>query len=294
MADFSREAIIFFTHIWNPTIGARVDKLLREKPENADLFVMADQTTGRLTADDMPRGVGFFGFQHSVRARFKKGCERFPGLFPGNTDTAMLAFHAAHPSYAWYLIVENDVVFTGHWQVFFSGLAATNADFMATNVFRRSETEWELWSTLQAPEAIPASETLRAFMPVCRFSNRAFKVLGEAYRCGWAGHSETTVPTVLNRSGLTIEDFGGDGPFVPEGKTNRFYTSSPQNNDPSPGTFVWRPSRDLPGDRPDTLWHPVKWPEAEDWDVRPSGSLRWRMRLRYWAFRRWLARRLGH
>ena len=80
MSKPSRLAVIFFTHIWNPTIGARVEKLLREKPQWADVFVMADQTTGRLTADDMSAGVGFFGFKHSVRARFKKGCERFPSF----------------------------------------------------------------------------------------------------------------------------------------------------------------------------------------------------------------------
>ena len=293
MSKPSRLAVIFFTHIWNPTIGARVEKLLREKPQWADVFVMADQTTGRLTADDMPAGVGFFGFKHSVRARFKKGCERFPSFFPGNTDTGMLSFHAAHPDYAWYLIVENDVVFTGDWQVFFEVLAGTEADFMATNISRRSDIDWALWSTLRAPVALDAAETLRAFMPVCRFSNRAFEVLREEYKRGWAGHFETTVPTVLNLKGLTIEDFGGDGPFVPEGAINRLYTSTPQSGDLSPGSFVWRPSREVAGDRPDTLWHPVKWPDAGDWETRPTGSLMWRMRRRYWTLRRRLSRSRG-
>jgi hypothetical protein len=66
------------------------------------------------------------------------------------------------------------------------------------------------------------------------------------------------MPTLLSRAGFELEDIGGNGSFTKPGNINRFYQNTPISDSYAPGTFVFRPVRNAPGSKSNTLWHPVK------------------------------------
>ncbi|MBW7850593.1 MAG: hypothetical protein H3C38_08870 [Rhodospirillales bacterium] len=171
-------------------------------------------------------------------------------------------FQRAHPEYEHVWIVEYDVDFTGSWSEVFDAFSSNDADLLATNIHRFADNPgWWNWRGVRGPGGRVATEALvRVFMPFSRMSRRAYATLDAAYRQGWRGHYECTVPTILTQAALRIEDIGGDGEFVRPANRNRFYTSTPTVNDLSPGTFVFRPVMAAAGGRPNTLWHPVKPP----------------------------------
>ena len=113
-----------------------------------------------------------------------------------------------------------------HGTSFFASFEETEADFLSTTVFRRSSNpSWMHWPTLRVPPSIGLSSTnlIASFMPIYRISRRAAQAIDHAYQSGWSGHCEVTWPTIINRAGFSIEDFGGDGEFLREPNRNRFY-----------------------------------------------------------------------
>ena len=75
-----------------------------------------------------------------------------------------------------------------------------------------------------------------------RFSSRALHLVEFYRRNGIDGFCEMVVPTLINISGYTVADFGGDGEFTPPPWQNDLYSS---------GTFT------------DSVLS--KWGETESW-----------------------------
>jgi hypothetical protein len=182
------------------------------------------------------------------------------GLRPGNWDFAILDFYRTRPGYEHYWRVEYDVRFTGEWRSFFHACASSNADLLGTTLLRRKDSPpWFWWSSLGRPDAaLDHDKTIRGFFPVARLSRRACSLLDTSYQAGWYGHAECVMPTVLAHHGFEVADLGGRGEFVPAGHEDRFYLNTPSDKCLQPGTFVFRPARRSPGERPNTLWHPVR------------------------------------
>ncbi len=178
----------------------------------------------------------------------------------GNAELPLLLFFAAHRHYAHYWLVEYDVQFSGSWRDFFGWFDNSNADLLGTSLIRQTEyPEWNRWQSLVVPSRLANDgDQLRGFFPIYRVSNDALRCLDDCYRQHCQGHMETLVPTVLHRSGLRLEDIGGDGEFVNPANINRFYTNHRLTDSLSPGTFVYRPVRHTIGAEPNKLWHPVK------------------------------------
>lgn len=182
----------------------------------------------------------------------------------GNTDLIGLHFFRANPEYDRYWFLEYDLRFSGSWATFFSHFEGSDADLLAAAIRRgTTQPDWYYFPSLQVPEGVERpglAELFACFTPLSRISNRGLREIDQAYRAGWAGHCEETWPTILNRAGLTIEDFGGAGEFVRPENRNRFYTNNPLHVDLAPGSLVFRPVRFCAGFRRNTLWHPVKPP----------------------------------
>ncbi len=179
----------------------------------------------------------------------------------GNTDLIALHFLCSHTAYDNYWFIEYDVRFSGAWHEFFASFEETEADFLSTTVFRRSSNpSWMHWPTLRVPPPIGLTSTdlIASFMPIYRISRRAAQAIDHAYQSGWSGHCEVTWPTIINRAGFSIEDFGGDGEFVREPNRNRFYTNTLLDPNLAPGSLVLRPARAFTGLKKEKLWHPVK------------------------------------
>ena len=98
---------------------------------------------------------------------------------------------------------------------------------------------------------------------------------GEVY--GWVGGS-CSEPTVVREAGLVVEDFGGEGSFVPPGRERTTYIGKSPKGRPADLTFGFRPVRDRyfhedprGFETPGLLYHPVK-PGVAAW-TRESMNL---------------------
>ncbi len=98
---------------------------------------------------------------------------------------------------------------------------------MATNISPKPDVpKWDHFNSFHTDKPLSETDITRAFLPICRYSDIGLEALEERYARGWFGHPEILVPTSTTDAGLTLEDFGGDKPFVSPQNVNRFYTAS--------------------------------------------------------------------
>jgi hypothetical protein len=270
------EAVLLMTHLLDDCVEARCRRLMAEAGRPVTILYNRADDPDRARA--LPPDLPVFAFDGPEMRRLgfpRKG--RFPSAC--DVDCFVLLYAEARPLPERLWVVEYDVDFSGRWSALFDAFLDSGADLLATTVLRHAATPgWENWKTVRSPAGRPDPDRLlRAFLPCHRVSRRALGALKAAYRAGWSGHYEATVPTVLAEAGLAIEDMGGDGEFVRPGNRNRFYTNTPAAADLSPGSFVFRPVRRTCGPEPGWLWHPVKPPRsASGWATgRRARFLRW-------------------
>lgn len=255
--------VLYMTHMYDEVIAGEYARLKRQCEPNYDVRLLYDASNWRTRrARKRTDAVGFRPARILRQLGRHMPKDKAKTLWPGSSDLVAIAYALTEPAYEFYWLVEYDVRFTGAWSYLFNAFADNRADLLATAMCcYRDNPDWHWWPALRtAGIELSEQERIRSFMPLYRISNRALQTLRSAYRQGWQGHYECTVATILNQQGLSIEDIGGNGPFVAPHNVNRFYTSTPRGADLPPGTFVWRPVMNVPGDKPNTLWHPVKPP----------------------------------
>ncbi|MFC7738424.1 hypothetical protein ACFQX4_22010 [Roseomonas sp. GCM10028921] len=260
-----RGVILVTTHFVDRWMRCYYRRLLREKPENYDLFLLVRTEDGAPATDLRLNSIcASHGNlrQLGYPSKCAHGTDAQRDFYhAGNVDLPLLNFHRQHPGYDLYWNIEYDVGFSGNWSTFFSATEKSNADLLATCLRRRAEhPDWFHWHTFAAPEGqgFDNAELITGFMPIFRASARAIAAVDAAYRAGCSGHLEAVWPTIVEAAGLTVEDIGGEGSFVAPGNTNRFYTSSPLAPGLAPGSVAFKPVRLRPGREPNMLWHPVK------------------------------------
>jgi hypothetical protein len=180
-------------------------------------------------------------------------------IVPGNCIFPILLFAREHPvGYIWK--VEYDTRFSGDWKFLFQQFVNNESDLLGTTIYRYDfRPEWNWWKSLKAPNrSLDTKLLLRGFFPVFRLSQKAYRILNDAYEEGWSGHYEVSIPTILNYYGCSIEDIGGDGEFVKPGNRNRFYTNTPAAPGLAPGTFVCPPHDCNDSSVSNLLYHPIK------------------------------------
>ena len=268
-------AVLFLTHFVNSEILDRYRRLKGALAGRHRVFYAQDLLSRvahrRITRDLEP---DIFLFDRALLARlpYERARERWEGasVVPGRVDLVPQLFRRLHPEFERIYLVEHDVVSGEDWRRVFAVLDESPADLLATNVTRRDEhPRWNLWRELQTPGTPlpPPERQVRALMAFCRYSRAALLALEEAYAAGWRGHFEALVPTACLAAGLSVEDIGGEGPFVPPGRERRFYWSDRLvvQHQPAAGTFVYRPAQ-IPIAGEHWLWHPVK--VAPDFDLK--------------------------
>lgn len=260
------DVVLFTSHVASPMILRAFRRLQAEAPAWLDVRFLMHLPAG---APPAPNIIGVTDADLrclAYRAKLPGGQVR---IVPGNADLLVLWFARTFPAYERYWTIEYDVDFSGNWATFFDAFGPHDpTDLLAATVCRYDDTPaWRHWGSLVAPPRFRATNRLRCYLPVNRVTRRAVAVISHAYAAGWGGHHEVAWPTILAMSGLTIGDFGGDGPFVAPQNRNRFYVNNRYDANLAPGSFVYRPAiahrplSDLPdyGDRPKNwLWHPVK------------------------------------
>ena len=188
------------------------------------------------------------------------------GMYGGFLDVLFVPLAMAMKNeFVW--IIEYDVDFSGDWGNFFSQFESDRFDLLTTSLITRAQSpEWEHWETAKLPPEVPESQYLRSFNPIMRLSQRFLATyVQETARRDWPGHTEYIIPTLAAFSGHSIADMGGEGEFCLKHCRGRNYINAPEADYLTPGTFIYRPSREVyfsenKADFPqrDMLYRPVK------------------------------------
>ena len=262
----TKQAILYLNHTFDKTLWRGYQGIEKECRGIADTYFVLN-----LNGTDTPHGAqNAFAITPAQREALghpsRQGTEGWwMDTAPSHTkvmqagiDRAVLAFRQLKPDYDHYWVVEYDVEFSGRWADLFSAFSDNRSDLLCTNMHRfETNPTWGWWKSLVWPVG-PRPELVRGFFPLARLSARAVDALIVAGQRGVDGIYELVWPTVLNHEGFTIEDIGGNGPFVRPENINRWYTSTLTDQELAPGSFVSRPIRSRPGWKRNTLWHPVK------------------------------------
>ncbi|MCW6507740.1 hypothetical protein [Lichenifustis flavocetrariae] len=204
--------------------------------------------------------IYLFSFSHLAQHWPFKAWDAARPLDQGNIIFVILNFWKDNPGYQFYWRVEFDVFLDAQWCDLIAAFKGNKSGLLTTTLVRpETRPGWVWWETLKSPETLRRSvEPIRSFMPLARLSGEACEVLSHAYRSGWAGHDEVSVPTILHHEGLMIEDLGGIGEFVGPSSSRQWYTNTPTLEGLGPGTFVCPPKQaDFHQER-GKLYHPVK------------------------------------
>lgn len=267
--------VLIVSHILNKAVAGLFDDLRNDCTPRFDVRYLCDNSRGKFnkfrldsrytlfTINDLANldypGKRQLGYSETPKKR--AGYHKDRNFTMGNTELALLWFYRNNPDFRHYWLIEYDVRFSGSWQSLFSHFASSRADLLATSLAGHQESPgWTRWKSMRlADKAIEQRDFVRGFFPIFRISNAALRQLDIDYRSGVSGHYECLMPTILHHAGYVLEDIGGDGSFVRDENINRFYLNNRTSNSLAPGTFIFRPGFDQPGDRPNTLWHPVKY-----------------------------------
>lgn len=256
------------------------EKLRTDLEHVCDVVFLYDSKPGKMSDTDVPGPA--VAFDQDDWSKYKQPDPFNKTFIPGNEETMFLMFAENYPARDFYWFIEYDVVFSGDWRNLVLNFSASDSDLIATTLMRyRDIPDWKIWRSLVVPESsvLEENDMLRSFLPVCRFSARALKMLQTRLASGWSGHPEALVASLLLHEGYQVEDLGGNGEFVQPENRGRFYSNTPTNPDLSPGTFVFRPKMENAGEQPDMLWHPVKSDKVAVWDTPPSPLVRLRRHL---------------
>lgn len=269
-----RPAGLFVTHVVNDRIVAHFDRLRRQSDSFVDWRFVPNRETIQDIASRPSRDLSRLG-----RARVSEGLAH-GRLQMGYLDVLLVPLAlSTRRRQVW--ICEYDVDYAGDWKDFFAQFARDRTDLLATTLNPHDrDPAWAFWPSAIKPPTVPDPARMRAFLPLFRTSRVMLKAYCRALSTGdWAGHYEFLFPTIARAAGLTMEDIGGEGPFTPPTRYGINYLNTPDHPHLTPGTFVWRPSRNgYFHERPDgfelrdMLYHPVK-PDIREWraqDFQPA------------------------
>lgn len=163
-------------------------------------------------------------------------------LVPGSSHFPLLRFFVDIPFYEFYWFIEYDVEFTGHWNILMEDCDEnlTDYDFLSCHVekFDKEKNLYWPWWHRSNNVGVNLKDCIKAFNPICRYSNAALSHIDIYQKKGYSAHSEVLITTCLYHGGFKIGDFGGCGEFVPKGYKNKYYTPIfPETNN----TMRYRP-----------------------------------------------------
>lgn len=254
-----KECLLFLCHHTKPNAMTAL-KTLEQDCTQLDVIPLFDTTHGHLELEQIKNARAITCSEVTKALPYRVKHRHHPGTFwPKNIDLPLMWYFNIDSSYDYYWVIEYDVRFTGHWQVFFKHFADNDSDLLATTMFDYAfRPKWSHWKALRGPKHIPIEQRTRATLSFYRLSRTALAALHDAYTQGWGGHYEVSIPTFLKHQGFSLEDMGGNGSYVKPDNINRFYTNSPGNPGLAPGTFVLKQNQREKQIYPNMLYNPYK------------------------------------
>lgn len=256
-----KQAFLLLSNKYTPRISDLYSQIRKSSANLGDTFLLYHQTEPNLPAALCNKDI--FPFSDRILTDLHY-IPISPTLIPGNNHFPLLDFYQKNPFYDYYWFIEDDVRFNGPWEKLFNYFTQQfdQPDFISSHIKTFNEEPiWYWWDTLHHFNTyIPLYLRIRSFNPIYRISNAALNCI-HYYLCAdkWRGHHEVLLPTILLLEGLSIEDFGGTGQFVPPGRENRFYLDDNSNifGGMNTGTMRYRPLIENL-QHADKLYHPIK------------------------------------
>jgi len=268
---------IFLTHQDNPRIRRHFERLVAEAGHLVSWHFV-------LSLDPFPRPLAPFAYDDPadvLPTRYEDMAEH-GGVQGGYLDTLLVPVlrglaTGTGADHLW--LCEYDVDFAGNWGDLFRRFNSNQADLLTTTLmYRHEQPKWPWWSGAAAPDEVPPQTWVRSLNPLMRVTPRLLEAYVAAMSEDWRGHYEFTLATAAVVAGLTVEDLGGEGSFVPEGRERSVYVGRSPAGRPKDLTFGFRPVRDdyfheepLTFKAPGLLYHPVK-PGVTAWTRQTMNS----------------------
>ncbi len=258
-----KQAVLFATHIVNNFVLESFRKIQNELcGDKYDVYMLLNSERKEDLECISPRNIPFY--LTSVRKLNALGYKPILNtMLPGSSHFPLLAFYNEYPTFSYYWFVEYDVYYTGTWSSLMGNCMKQfhDYDFISSHVEKYNKNRngnWTWWSC-RNNVGYPLELCVKAFNPICRYSNRALEYIDRFQKEGHWAHSEVIVTTCLFNAGFKIGDFGGTGDFVPEGNKNKYYTQGAGINN---GTMRWRPEFSIKEietlNKKNKLFHPLK------------------------------------
>ena len=255
-----KDAVVLLTDFINSDL---LNKYYRIKKDfNGDTFLLFHNEDNIVI--DIPGDVNCvtFNLDKLNDLGYEAICET---LIPGSCHFALLWFYNNYPDYRFYWNIEDDVDFSGDWKILFDEFFNCDSDFLSTHINEyRDSPNWFWWNTLKCNDSIPLEKRIRSFNPIYRISEKALCFLDVFLKDLNMGHHEVLIPTALFHNNFSINDFGGDGKYVLENHTNKFYLPDSSNLIQG-GTMRYRPVFPLSilDQIKNKLIHPIKLKESD-------------------------------
>lgn len=229
-------------------------KKIKNQVKNADVYsVITDKKQYRKEADSIL-------YEHHKCIEMGYASYKENSILPGSTYFALLYFFKQNQKYDYYWLIEDDVVYNGHWNDFFNKFVNNNTDFIGCyNTLQKDAEHWFWWPDISIlNNEINNMTKIRTFYPTARFSAKALEFLDQSLKSSVSGHGEVLVPTILNNFGFSISDIADvlsignsiDAIILP--CSNKAIGSN--NN----GTYRYRPYITKEEIQGEYLYHPVK------------------------------------
>ena len=252
---------IFLTHRESPRIEAHFQRLVDETGDLVDWHLV-------FSRDAYPRPDAPFAYpdpEHLLPERYRAMAEH-GGVQGGYLDTLLVpVLSGLDADHLW--VCEYDVDYAGRWDDLLGRFADNDADVLTTTVmYRHEQPRWPWWASAAAPDGVPEERWVRSLNPLLRVSRPLLAAYVAAMADpAWQGHYEFTLTTAALAAGLSVEDFGGEGSFVPAGRERGVYVGKSPSGRPDDLTFGFRPVREAyfhehpeSFEAPGLLYHPVK------------------------------------
>jgi hypothetical protein len=171
-------------------------------------------------------------------------------IVPGNTDLVMLAFARRRPWYDHVWMVEYDVFFPQGFEPLLRIDAASDADLILSTGphIRTGCPKWTWWKSFKpgkGAEDLPDAEAAYGLFCLSRYGAALFAALDRAYREGWTGHHEATVPTIARWAGLKVESVNAVARRAIATRVHSMTSFRVGSCEPTEGALIYHPVKSL-------------------------------------------------
>lgn len=203
-----KQAVLLMSHFFNARIEEKYNRLTEElSPDLYDVSLLLN-LNDKEEAKTIPSYIHLCVYD--VADLNSLGYTPiFESLLPGSCHFPVLHFYKDNPEFSYYWFIEYDVEYTAPWSLLIDTYSKDPTDYIVPFLAKYDVTKnrnWEWWTTGNN-SGFPLAESIRAFHPICRYSNAALKHI-DRYQCqGYSAHSELLIPTCLFHAGFSLKAF---------------------------------------------------------------------------------------